>query len=137
MMNAVTHILKNDATVGSLVGNNAAGDKKKVYPVIVPSSEIEPYITVRIVDKRRPAKGCDYEYTVQVTSYDLNYDDVVTLNNAVISAIEGQASGTVNGYSFGYLNFVTEQDEYMVDRIAITHEHPLYAKTTTFVGYGS
>lgn len=137
MMNAVTYILNNNATVGTLVGANTAASKKKVYPVIVPSSEVEPYISVRILSRERVAKDCaDYRYTVAVSSFTLNYDTTEALNTAVINALEGQASGTVNGEAFGHLRFISDSDEYAVDRIAITHEHPVYLKTAIFVGMG-
>lgn len=134
MIKAITYILENDATVQSLVGGNAAADKHKVYPVIVPSSEVEPYIAVRLTSKRMLGRDadCGYEYGFQVSSYATSYDDVTALNDAVVSALTGQASATVNGVSVGFINFITEHDEFAVDRISITYEHPVYMKVSTF-----
>jgi hypothetical protein len=137
MIKAVTYILENDPTVQQLVKANSRQDKFKVFPVIVPQSEIEPYIAVRLLSKQSLGKNCGYSYTIGVTSYETSYDRVTALNQAVIDALEGYPSGEVNSVDFGGLNFLNESDEYMVDRIAITHEHPLYAKTSTFVGMGS
>ena len=136
MIKAVTYILENDATVNALVGRNSRDTKSKVFPVIMPQSEVEPYIVVRLLSKTPLGRGCGYSYTIGVTSYHTSYDDVTELNEAVISAIENYPDGNVNGVDFGGLNFNSESDEYAVDRIAVTHEHPVYAKLTTFTGIG-
>ena len=137
MIKAVTYILENNSTIQSLVGGNSRASKYKVFPVIVPQSEVEPYIVVRLVNKEKLGRGCGYAYTIGVTCYETSYDKVTDLNQAVIDALEGEPSGVVNGVDFSGLNFVSEQDEFMVDRIAITHEHPLYAKSSTFIGMGN
>ncbi len=136
MIKAVTYILENDATVQSLVGDNSRSSKHKIFPVIVPQSEVEPYIAVRLLNKTPTGRNCGFQYTIAVTSYHTSYDDVTELNQAVIYAIEGTASGTVNGCDFSGLNLISESDEFAVDRIAVTHEHPVYAKISTFIGMG-
>ena len=137
MVNAVTYILENNAGVQALVGLNKERDKYKVYPVMVPISEVEPYIAVRLMSKTLIAVGCGYNYRFQTTCYDASYDAVTTLNDAIRTALEGQASGTINGVDFAYLNFITEHDEFTVDRISITFEHGLYMKVSTFEGIAS
>lgn len=137
MIKAITYILENDVTVNSLVGNNDAGTKTKVYPVIAPSSEIEPYVTVRLTGKDSQGKGdCGYNYRFQVSSYATSYDDVTAINEAIISALINTSPGTINGISVGYINFITEHDEFSVDRISITYEHPVYMKVSTFDANG-
>lgn len=135
MIKAVTYILENNVTVQGLVGLNIAGDKHKVYPVMVPVSEVEPYIAVRLVGKDLAGRGCGYIYRFQVSSYAESYDNVTTLNDAIVAALTAQASATVNGVTFSYLNFITEHDEFTTDRISVTFEHPLYMKVSTFEGH--
>jgi hypothetical protein len=137
MVNAVTYILENDPTVQSLVGGNSRSSKHKVFPVITPMSEVEPYIVVRLLSKTPLGNGCGFLYNIAVISYHTSYDDVTVLNRAIIDAIVGYPSGIVNGVDYGRLTFASESDEpFSVDRIAITHEHPLYIKATTFTGMG-
>ncbi len=66
--------------------------------------------------------------------YHMNYDDVVILNNAVVTALTTQGAATVNGMGIAFINYVTEHDEFTTDRISATFEHPLYVKVTTFEG---
>lgn len=127
MVKAITYILENNATVQGLVGNRVGGvtTDYKVFPVVVPESEVAPYIAVRLVGRTLQGKGCDYTYSVQTVCYHTTYDGVTTLNDAIISAIEGQAAATVNGVTFSFANFTNESDEYV-------KEHSLYAKISTF-----
>jgi len=129
MLKAVTYILENDATLQSLIGSNKSGSKHKVYPVVVPETEKAPYCVCRIVSKERTAKNCGYIWSIEVTSYATSYDTVTDINDAVISALEGAASGTVNGENYGWSNFSTESDQFDKD-------HDLYAKISTFDVYG-
>lgn len=129
MLKAVTYILENDASLQALIGNNKAGDKHKVYPVVVPETEKAPYCVCRIVSKERVAKACGYSWTIEVTSYANSYDLVTDINDAVIAALEGQASGIVNYENFGYANFATESDQF-------DKNHDLFAKVTNFDVHG-
>jgi len=128
MIKAVTYILENNSTVQGIVGLRSAGTDYKVFPVVVPQSEKAPYIAVRLSGKTSLGKDCGYTYTVEVVSYHTSYDDVTTLNAAVISALTGQAGATVNGVAFGALNFSNESDDFVKD-------HGLYAKVTSFEGW--
>ena len=135
MIDAVTYILENDPVVQGLVGNNKANNKHKVYPIIVPQTEVEPYIAVRMVSRVSLGKNCGHQYTIQVASYTLSYDDTTALSQAVIDVLDGHEGGTINGVEFGWLNFLEENDQnFGVDRISITHEHPVYARVATFTG---
>ena len=130
MVKVVTYILENNATVQGLVGLRANPDtdvKHKVFPVVMSQDNKAPYIVVRLSSRARAAKNCDWTYGVQVVSYANSYDDVTALNEAVITAIENQARGTVNGETFGFMYCSGESDDYV-------KEHNLYAKITTFEG---
>jgi hypothetical protein len=116
MMNAVTYILENDATVQGLVRVNSRDDKHKIYPVAVPESETHPFVVCRILNAPRTGKSCYYSYSVQVMVFHDSYDDMNTLSVAVRNALEGQAAGTVNGVDFSYLNYSDQSDDYSKDR---------------------
>lgn len=129
MVKAVTYILENNAGVQALVGLRSNAVDYKVYPVFVPESEKEPYIVVRQAGKVPKCKGSDnFDYTIEVLSYALSYDAVTTLADAVKSALEGQATTTVNNVAWGYLNFTNEVDSFSAD-----HGN-LFVKISTFEG---
>ena len=122
--------MQNNAAVQALIGHKEQSQTAtyyKAYPVVVPESEKAPYIAVRLVGKVPGGKNCDFNYTIQVASFANSYDAVTALNNAVITALQDQAAGTVNGQAFGYLNLTNEADDYV-------REHNLFSKITTFEG---
>lgn len=125
MLKAITYILENDATIQSLVGGNSTNSKHKIYPVVVPESEKAPYCVCRISGRETMAKNCSVMWNIEVTSFHTSYDNLTLLNNAVIDALENQASGTINGESFGFAVLSNEIDGYNSD-------HELYSKSTTF-----
>lgn len=129
MMKAVTYILENDATVQSLVGQNASLTKYKIYPVIAPETERSPYCVCRIFSKEEGAKDCGYIWTFEIATYAISYDSVTAINDAVINAMKSEASGTVNGEDFGWALFENEVDDFEKD-------HDLYVKRTTFRIHG-
>lgn len=132
MVKAFTYILKNNATIQGIIGQNLAEDTYKVYPVVVPQSETEPYIVVRQVSRVATGKGCDsYDYSIEVLSYHPSYDDVTDLGNAVISAIQSQAVGTVNGVAWASAVLTNE-----VDSFSAEHGNS-YVKLATFFGQGN
>ena len=129
MVKAVTYILENNVTIQGIVGLKSNGTEYKVYPVVVPQSEKEPFLVVRQAGKVPVGKGCDsFTYTIEVLCYTLSYDGVTTLADAVVSALEGQSTATVNGVAFGFLNFFNEVDSFSAD-----HGN-LYVKLLTFEG---
>lgn len=127
MVNAVTYILENDATVQGIVGEDSSGEQHKVFPVVAFQDVNPPYIIVAQVAQLPGGKNCDYNYGVQVTSYAKSYDRANELNLAVIAAVTGQTGGNVNGDEFGFLNVANCVDGF-------DKEHTLYAKVTTFEG---
>lgn len=130
MVKAVTYILENDATVQELVGADPSGEQHKVYPVVSFEDNKIPYLIVSVVARPRMGKGCNFNYQIQVSSYAASYDEVTELNEAVISALEGQGTDNINGISFGYMNFITEADGvFDKDRMA-------YVKNAIFEGAG-
>lgn len=129
MLKAITYILENNAGLQAEIGQNKAGTKYKVYPVVVFETETSPYCVCRIISKTTSAKNCGYIWSIEVVSYATSYDKVTAINEAVITALESQASGTINGESFGWATFDNEYDSFDKD-------HDLYAKTSTFSVHG-
>lgn len=127
ILNAINHILANDATVSSLTGLNSREDKPKVYPVVAPSAETEPYIVTRVAGRDRMGKdsSCGYTWTVEVASYAKSRDEALELSEAARTAIEGQAAGTVNGVSFGSAEMTNDEDGFDKD-------HECYYRLSTY-----
>lgn len=130
MLKAITYILENDATLQSLIGQNKAGGKHKVYPVVVPETEKAPYVVCRIAGRSREGKDCDSRYQIEVISYATSYDGVTEINDAIIDALESQTGGTINDVSFSFAVYNTEMDGFEKD-------HDLYSKMVTFSVYGA
>lgn len=129
MLKAIISILTNDATVRSLVGQNKAKDKYKVYPVAVPETETHPYLVARMSGKVPGAKNCGYIYTIEVIAYHTSYDDVSALIEAAEDALISEPAGTIEGISYGFSQLTNESDDFVKD-------HDLYVKTATFQTHG-
>lgn len=129
MIKGVINILITDTGVQALVGLNAAGDKRKVYPVVCPQDEKAPYIAVRQTGMDLAAKGyADWNFQFAVVSYATSYDDCFALDMAVLNSFIN-VTGTYENIVVSYINPVTlGVDGY-------TQDHGgLYFKTSTFSG---
>jgi len=105
MVKGINYILVNDATVGSLVGANAAGDTKKVYPVIGTQKEQFPFVTVwetsRVPDECKGQRATSFSYTYEVHVYAKDYDEVNDISEAVADALEDAVlTSPINGVVF-------------------------------------
>ena len=129
MVKGITHILKNNATVQSLIGQNAAGEKYKVYPVVCPFPEKSPYIVVIQTGKTpiecKGSAPTTFIYTYDVYSFATNYDTVVSINEAVIDALSLPDGGTHNTVKFDEIRFTNEKEAYDKD-------YSLFAKISSF-----
>lgn len=131
MIKGVTYILKNDAGVQAILGQNFAATKYKVYPVIAPQTEIFPYSVCRMSSRIVEAKNCGYTAEFIVSSYHQNYDDVADLDDAIVTALNGE-NGTHNGVTFGYITFLNSNDNY------VEAYGGLYVRESTFkCSYGA
>lgn len=124
---AITHILKEDATVANLVGLNAEGDKPKVYPIVVPESEKSPYVVVTVVGRTVVAKGCADVFSFQVVSYHTQEEGCMELHEACKTALLTAPSATYNGFELSLVNFTTESDGFI-------REGNLYYKIAVYDG---
>jgi hypothetical protein len=105
MVKGITYILVNDATVTSLVGENAAGDTTKVYPVIATQDEAMPLVTVWQVARTpqfcKGQRSTTFNYGYEVHVFAKDYDAAVAIGNAIIDALETQdISSPINGVLF-------------------------------------
>ena len=112
---AITSILVNDATVGGLVGLNAAGDRAKIYPIVVPQYEEAPYVAVSVIGREVVAKGCADVFSVQVVSYHTQEEGCMELHEACKTALLTAPAATYNGFELSLINFTTESDGFSVD----------------------
>jgi hypothetical protein len=129
MTQGITFILEADATFRTLVGLNKAGTKYKAYPVVTPINEEAPYAVVFMTGKN-PFGQCKdasttYEYSFDVYSYESNFESVVTLDNAVASALDGK-SGLFNGVTFQEIRFTNSRDE------PFAADYKLFSRVSSF-----
>jgi len=105
MVKAITYILKEDSTVGALLGNNAAGTKKKVYPMYATQKEDFPLITVwevgRVPEQCKGQRSTSFRYSYEVHVFDRSYDSIEALAIAASNALEDAVvTSPVNGVQF-------------------------------------
>ncbi len=104
---AINYILINDATVSALVGQNVAGDRAKVYPIVVPEYETAPYVAVSVIGRTVVAKGCADVFSVQVVSYHTQEEGCMELHEACKNALLTAPAATYNGFELSLINFTT------------------------------
>lgn len=130
MINAVTHILKNDTQVQEIVGDNEASTKYKVYPSVAPASEKPPYIAVRLTAKEQADKSMkNFNCAFDVYCFTPSYDTSESLGDEVIRALNGTAQQSYNGENVAYINYFTSRDEHDMSTGQL-----LYARIVTFQG---
>lgn len=105
MVKGITYILTHDATVMSLVGENNAADTTKVYPVIATQDEALPLVTVwqtsRVPQSCKGQRSSTFNYSYEIHVYAKDYDEVGSISEAIIDALEEQAiSSPINGVVF-------------------------------------
>jgi hypothetical protein len=115
MVKGITYILVNDSNVQALVGRNKANTKYKAYPGYCPQPEKYPYSVVRQT-KKVPieCKGGDpntYEYGYDVSSFHTSYDEVESLDDAVVESLSMPDGGTHNSVVFQDIRHVNTRDE--------------------------
>lgn len=130
MVKGITHILKSNVTIQGIVGENAAGDRYKVYPAFCPHPEKYPYIVVKQTGKAPiECKGqpTSYIYTYDVYSFDNGYDKTETLDAAVVNALDWLVDATHNGVVFQEIRHTNT-----VDGDFIPDHAELYSKISSF-----
>lgn len=132
MVKAITYIIKNDATVASLIGQNADGTVTKVYPVIATQREKYPFVNVRqssrTPEECRGQRPTTFNYTYEVSIYAEDYDETTDISRAIIDALENtDISSPINGVEFtDRIRNTNEIDAEYVE------EYACYAKVVSF-----
>lgn len=116
MTSGIIEILIEDYQVQQLVGLNKASTKFKVYPIVCPQGEVQPYqVVFRSSAGAIPSLTKDIrselEYpTVNVISYAKNYRDAEILAEATRAALERSGYDTDAGYVFNSIWLAQERD---------------------------
>jgi hypothetical protein len=115
MTQGITHIIKNDAGVQALLGQNKAETKYKVYPGLCDQPEQWPYTVVKVMSKIpfkcRGTNPTKFTYTFQVITYHINYLDAQVLDKMIFWALDNKV-GTYNGVVFSVpIQFEDTKDE--------------------------
>lgn len=116
MTSGIIEILVEDVRVQNEVGLNRASNKYKVFPVVCPQNEEQPYIIVfRTAAGSIPSltkdirSEIDYP-TVSVLCYAKSYRQAELMAEATRAALERSAYDTDAGYSFNSIWLSQERD---------------------------
>jgi hypothetical protein len=117
MTEAIVAILIADNNLQTLIGQNKAEDKYKVYPVVVPQGEAHPYIAVKTT--ARPPVECKgqrpsaFTPSTTVYCYAQNYETVLAIESAVIDALDRKDSGAYGGINLAELHYVNSGEDFV------------------------
>jgi hypothetical protein len=132
MTQGITYIIKDDAGVQALLGQNKAETKYKVYPGLCDQPEQWPYTVVRVMSKIpfkcRGTNPTKFTYTFQVITYHLDYLKAQELDKMIFWALDNK-SGTHNGVVFNQpIQFEDSKDETVQ-----TPGNILHAKVSVYI----
>jgi hypothetical protein len=129
MVKGITHILKNNAGVQTLIGQNVAGEKYKVYPVVCPTPEVPPYIVVKMTNRApidcKGSAPTTFIYSYDVYSFHPNYDTAVSIANAVEEALSLPDGVSANSVVFDDIRYTNRVDGY-------DEKYGVYAQISSF-----
>lgn len=116
MTSGIIEILVEDSQIQILVGLNKSRSKYKIYPVVCPQGEEQPYQTVyrtsagSIASLTKDIRSeLDYP-TVTVMNYAKSYRQAEVLAEATRAALERGGYLTDAGYDFNSIWLVQERD---------------------------
>ena len=116
MVKGITYILKNNSGVQALIGQNVAGEKYKVYPVVCANPESPPYIVVKMTGRTpvdcKGSAPTTFIYTYDVYAFHENYDSAEDIAEAVEAALELPGGGTHNSVVFDEIRYTNRADGY-------------------------
>jgi hypothetical protein len=117
MTEGIVAILIADSNVQTLIGDNKASDKYKVYPVVVPQGEVHPYIAVKTTSRlpveckgQRPSA---FTPSATVYCYAQNYEDALAIEVAVIDALDHKVWGNYGGTNLQNLRYVNTSEDFI------------------------
>jgi hypothetical protein len=132
MIAGINEILVEDSGVQTAIGQNAAADKYKVYPIVAPVGETLPYLTTsRVANSPNQNKDLvssldDVAFAVHVHAG--SYDGIDDLSEVVRTALDNKRSVTDTGYSFDKIRYSNEYDRPELFK----PESPVYVRTIIF-----
>src|SRR5688572_7719592 len=116
MTSGFIEILIENVGVQAIAGLNRAGNKYKVYPVIAPQKEAQPYIPVYQASNdpvasltKDLASELDYPRVI-VNCWGKSFRQVELMAEAVRAALDNQAAQTDAGYNFHRIWMVDERE---------------------------
>lgn len=129
MVKGITYILAHNSGVQALIGQNAAGDKYKVYPVVCPNPEVPPYIVVKMTGRTpvdcKGSSASTFIYSYDVYAFDENYDTAEDIAEAVEAALALPSGGTHNSVVFDEIRYTNRTDGY-------DEKYKVYAHISSF-----
>jgi hypothetical protein len=116
MTSGIIEILTDYPGVQSLVGQNEAADKYKVYPFKAPQGEKGPYIVVAKTANNTVSQGKEIESTLDYPTYDVlcyskNFRTTEELHEASRDALDNMSSITAV-CTFRRIWLVTDRDAF-------------------------
>lgn len=118
MTKGLIHILANDSGVQALVGNKQSANTSeyKIFPVAVPQAEKPPYIVCKMIGNpptdQKVERATLFTPRVAVMCYTQNYDDCITLENAVIDALD-KKKGQHNNIQFALIVYADSSEGFI------------------------
>lgn len=129
MIAGINEILVEDSHIQTLIGNNAAGSKVKVYPVVAPAGEEAEYITTSLAgfnptQTKTEANNLDYP-SVAINVHAKSYDKAVEISERVKAIFDTSGFTTDAGYVFLKTWIINEFDRPEM----FTPDYPVYVRT--------
>lgn len=116
MTSGIIEILTDSAAVQTLVGQNQAADKYKVYPFKAPQTEKGPYVVVAKTANSTQSQGKEIESTLDYPTYDVlsyakNFRTTEELHEATRNALDNLSSVTAV-CTFRRIWLITDRDAF-------------------------
>lgn len=116
MTSGIIEILTDSAAVQTLVGQNQAADKYKVYPFKAPQTEKGPYVVVAKTANSTQSQGKEIESTLDYPTYDVlsyakNFRTTEELHEATRNALDNMSSVTAV-CTFRRIWLITDRDAF-------------------------
>lgn len=126
MIAGINEILNENTALTTLLGSS------KIYPMIVEENTAPPFLAVSLArtdsDEIKTEVSGFRHRLVNINIHANDYDTLDDIEEAIITALDGQSATTDAGYTFTriYLNNAFDRPD------LFTTERPLYARTVQF-----
>jgi len=125
MTSGIIEILKGNTGVQGLVGTNQDGGKYKVYPMVAPQGEKQPYIVVEKTSNSTRSMGKEIHSTLDYPTYNVlcyakNFRTTEELHEACRAALDNTSPFTTV-CTFARIWLVTDVDRFSNDLDLYVH----------------